>query len=149
MAVSVPRAARRTLAAAVLAAACLMAACASMQAELAYLRPADVAGEPSVYAEVQSPPNPVLMGLWRRSNPPGLSKPWIFDYWLVRKGDRLAVFYGYDSRRGNSFKGWAPFLIDGDTMTSGVDGVVFFARDGQVFMRYPGRADIYPMQKVR
>jgi len=108
----------------------------------------DVAGTPSVYAKVLKEPNPLLMGHYRRSAPADLFKPWTFNYCLVKKGDKYAVFYDYDSRKKNSFHGWADFTIDGDRLTSGVDGTTFYVKDGQVFMQYPGREAPYHMDKV-
>jgi hypothetical protein len=108
----------------------------------------DVSGSPTTYATVVKAPNPQLMGHWRRSTPPNLEKPWMFQYWLVKHGDKYAVFYNYDSRRKNSFKGWASFNIDGDSMTSGVDGATFFVEGGKVFMRVAGRNEPYPMEKL-
>jgi predicted small secreted protein len=105
----------------------------------------DVAGTPTVYAKVIHEPNPLLLGHWRRSAPAQFSKPWAFDYCLVKKGDRYAVFYFYDSHMKNAFKGWADFTIDGDSMTSGVDGTTFAVEDGKVIMQYPGRTDKYHM----
>lgn len=103
---------------------------------------------PTTYATVVNPPDPALMGHWRRPNPSGLSKPWLFHYWLVKHGDKYAVYYHYDSRKKNSFRGWASFTIDGKTMTSGVDAVTFTAESGGVIMRYPGRGESYRMEKV-
>lgn len=108
----------------------------------------DVAGTPSVYAKVLKEPNPLLVGHYRRSAPAEINKPWTFNYYLVKKGDKYAVFYDYDSRKKNSFHGWADFTIDGDRLTSGVDGVMFYVKDGRVFMQYPGRDTPYHMDKV-
>jgi hypothetical protein len=108
----------------------------------------DLAGVPTVYAAVKKEPDPLLMGHWRRPAPSGLSKPWAFSYCLVKRGDRYAVFYFYDSHLKNSFKGWADFTIDGNRMTSGVDGTTFSVEGGQVIMRYPGRTDRYRMTRT-
>ena len=108
----------------------------------------DVAGTPSVYAKVLKEPNPLLMGHYRRSAPAELSKPWTFNYCLVKKGDKYAVFYDYDSRKKDNFHGWADFTVNGDSLTSGVDGVVFYVKDGRVYMQYPGRDVPYHMDKV-
>lgn len=108
----------------------------------------DVAGTPTTYAKVIKEPNPLLMGHWRRSQPANYNKPWLFGYDLVKKGDKYAVFYFYDSRKKNAFHGWADFTIDGDRITSGVDGVVFYVENGEVFMLYPGRSTPERMLKV-
>jgi len=122
----------------------LMTACVTSMG----ISQADVSGTPTTYATVVKAPNPQLMGHWRRMNPEGIEKPWMFQYWLVKNGDKYAVFYNYDSRRKNAFKGWASFNIDGDSMTSGVDGATFFVKDGQVFMQVAGRNTPYPMEKI-
>ncbi|WP_243358136.1 hypothetical protein [Fundidesulfovibrio terrae] len=128
----------------VLAAFVALAGCRSLNS----ISDADVAGTPTVYAKVVNAPNPLFMGHWRRIPPAEINKPWIFDYSLVKKGDKYAVYYFYDSRKKNSFAGWADFTLDGDTMTSGVDGVMFKVKGGEVIMFYPGRSDEYKMQKV-
>lgn len=112
------------------------------------IRNEDKAGQPTTYARVVKEPNPLLLGHWRRPNPAGISKPWVFQYYLTKKGDKYAVYYFYDSKKKNMFSGWADFTIDGDTMVSGVDAVTFFVKDGQVFMLYPGRTSPNPMEKV-
>ncbi len=127
-----------------LCAVLLLGACAGLNP----IKPADVETTPTVYAKVLRPPNPLLLGYWRREQPAGIEKPWVFNYWLVKKGDRYAVYYHYDSRKKNSFSGWADFTIDGDTMTSGVDGTVYFVQGGEVKMRYPGRDAVYDMNKL-
>ena len=104
--------------------------------------------QPTVYAKVLKEPNPLLLGHWRRPSPAGMSKPWVFQYYLAKKGDKYAVYYFYDSKRKNMFSGWAEFTIDGDSMVSGVDGVTFFVKGGQVFMLYPGRSAPNPMDKI-
>jgi hypothetical protein len=108
----------------------------------------EVATTPTVYATVNKAPNPMLMGHWRRPNPEGIEKPWLFHYWLVKRGDKYAVYYEYDSRRKNAFSGWAPFTINGDSMLCGVDGATFSVENGQVVMRVAGRDTVYSMDKV-
>jgi len=112
------------------------------------ISPEEVASTPTQYATVAAPPDPALLGHWRRPQPAGIEKPWLFQYHLVKKGDKYAVYYYYDSNRKNAFKGWASFSIDGSRMTSGVDGTTFYAKDGKVFMIWPGRDAHYPMEKV-
>ncbi|MFZ5426967.1 MAG: hypothetical protein ACOZEN_08325 [Thermodesulfobacteriota bacterium] len=108
----------------------------------------DVAAAPTVHAKVVKEPNPLLFGHWRRPQPAGINKPWIFNYWMVKRGDKVAVYYFYDSRRKNSFKGWADFTINGDSMTSGVDGNTFYVQNGRVFMKVAGRDTPYEMEKI-
>lgn len=108
----------------------------------------DKGSQPSTYAKVLKEPNPILLGHWRRHKPPGLTNPWVFQYYLVKSGDKYAVYYFYDSKKKNMFSGWASFTIDGDSMISGVDGANFFVKGGQVYMSLPGRSEQYPMEKI-
>lgn len=111
----------------------------------------DTAGTPTVYAKVLKEPNPLLMGHWRRIPPSAYNHPWIYDYILVKKGDKYAVYYFYDSRNNRNygyFSGWTEFTINGDTMSSGQDGAVFYVKDGEVYMQNPSQGEPYHMQKV-
>ena len=111
----------------------------------------DAAGTPTVYAKVLKEPNPLLMGHWRRIPPAEFNHPWIFDYILVKKGDRYAFYYFYDSRNNAQhgyFSGWSDCTIDGDSMTSGADGSIFFVKDGEVYMQYPGHPKPTHMQRA-
>ncbi|WP_243438875.1 hypothetical protein [Fundidesulfovibrio soli] len=128
----------------VLAVLLMCSACAG----LAPIKPADVETAPTASAKVIAAPNPLLMGHWRRIPPAGINNPWAFNYWLVKKGEKYAVYYYYDSHKKNAFKGWAEFTIDGDRMTSGVDGVIFYVENGEVLMQYPGRSENYKMMRV-
>lgn len=129
--------------------ACLLLALCAACARMEPVTLQDAATEPSAYATVKAPPNPLLLGHWRRPPPPEFNKPWEFDFWLVQKGDKYAVYYHYDSRRKDSFKGWAEFTIDGDSMLSGVDGCVYYVEGSEVFMKYPGRDVAYKMARAR
>lgn len=125
-----------------------LAACGGSLNAISYR---NTTGTPSVYATVLKEPNPLLMGHWRRIPPAEFNHPWVFDYILVKKGDKYAVYYFYDSRNNKQhghFSGWASFTIDGDSMSSLEDGSTFFVKDGQVFMQYPGRKTPNLMQKV-
>jgi hypothetical protein len=127
-----------------LALAALVSACVGVGG----IRDEQKAGQPTAYAKVIKEPNPLLLGHWRRLSPVGLNKPWVFQYYLTKTGDKYAVYYFYDSKRKNMFSGWADFSIDGDSMTSSVDGVSFFVKDGQVYMLYPGRTAPNAMEKL-
>lgn len=113
------------------------------------IKPSEVSEEPTVYAKVVNPPDPLLMGYWRRIPPKEFNRPHVFNYWLVKKGDRYAVFYHWDDKRGKVVRGWFPFVIDGKSMTSSEDASVYFVRDGEVFHNYGGRPMNSPMMKVR
>jgi hypothetical protein len=106
------------------------------------------ASQPTIFAKVLKEPNPSLLGFWRRETPDGLNKPWVFQYYLTKVGDKYAVYYFYDSHKKNMHKGWADFTINGDIMTSGVDGVTIFVKEGKVCMQIPGRSTVYDMQRL-
>jgi hypothetical protein len=110
---------------------------------------ADIASEPTVFCKVDSPPDPTLLGYWRRLPPGEFNRPHVFNYWLVRKGDRYALFYHWDDKRGKVVRGWFPFVLDGSRMTSSEDPSAFFVKDGQVFHNYGGRPLNSPMMKVK
>lgn len=135
---------RQVLSACLVLSLVLLYACASM----APISSEDVGGAPTVYAKVINPPNPKLLGHYRRSNPDGLRNPWAFNYWMVKRGDKYAVYYYYDSHRKNAYKGWADFTIDGNTITSNVDGVTFFIDGDKIRMGFPGRTETYHMMPV-
>jgi len=109
----------------------------------------EITGEPTVYCKVVNPPDPLLLGYWRRIPPKEFNRPHIFNYWLVKKGDKYALFYHWDDKRGKVVRGWFPFVIDGKTMTSSEDPSTYFVRDGEVFQNYGGRPFDSPMMKVR
>ncbi len=132
-----------------LAASALLALLAPViLAGCAPIKPAEVAGEPTVYCKVVSPPDPTLLGYWRRIPPQQYNRPHVFNYWLVKKGDRYALFYHWDDKRGHVSHGWFPFVIDGKTMTSSEDPSTYFVKDGSVFHNYAGRPFDSPMMKV-
>ena len=108
-----------------------------------------VATEPTAWATVKNPPNPLLLGHWRRIPPGKFRRPDIYDYWLVRRGDRYAVYYYWQGHEiEQRHQGWAPFVIDGDALTSQVDGSRFFVRDGRVWHNLGGRSLDSPMKRA-
>lgn len=109
---------------------------------------ADISGEPTAYCTVNSPPDETLLGYWRRIPPGNFNRPHVFNYWLVKKGDRYALFYHWDDKRGKVVRGWFPFVIDGKTMNSSEDPSIYFVKDGQVFHNYGGRPFDSPMMRV-
>lgn len=121
----------------------LLPACTSMSS----ISTQDASGTPTVYAIVVNPPNPLLMGHYRRSPPSEFNHPWAFSYWLVKKGDKYAVYYYYDSHKKNAFSGWAEFTINGDSITSPIDGATFFVENGEVRMSWPGRKETHKMTR--
>ncbi len=109
----------------------------------------NVAGEPTVYSKVINPPNPNLLGFWRRIPPTQFNKPHTFDYWLVKRDDQYAVYYYWnDPKHGKTYDGWAPFIINGDTMRSKIDATTFFYKDGKVWHNWAGREINSPMQFI-
>lgn len=113
------------------------------------IAPSDIAGEPTVYCKVVNPPDPALLGYWRRIPPGDFNRPHVFNYWLLKKGDRYALFYHWDDKRGKVVRGWFPFVIDGPRMTSSEDPSTYFVKDGQVFHNYGGRPFDSPMMKLK
>ncbi len=132
----------RYLAAALLLA--LLAGCAANKAAL----PADAAGEPTVYCRVVNPPDPALLGHWRRIPPTKFKRPHVFDYWLVKKDGGYALFYHWDNQRGSVVRGWFPFTIDGARMTSSEEPSTYFVKDGKVFHNYDDRPFDSPMVRL-
>lgn len=114
----------------------MLAGCAGNQ----HIKPSEVAGEPTVYCRVVNPPDPALLGHWRRDPPPQYNRPHIFNYWLVKKGDKYALFYHWDNKHGSVSHGWAPFIIDGERMTSSEEPSTYFVKDGKIFHNYEGRS---------
>ena len=95
------------------------------------------------------PARPAAAGLLRRIPPDRFNRPHVFNYWLIKRGDRYAVFYHWDDKRGKVVRGWFPFVIDGKTMTSSEDASTYFVKDGEALHNYGGRNFDSPMQKVR
>lgn len=109
----------------------------------------DIASEPTAWCVVNTPPDPALMGYWRRIPPSQYNRPHVFNYWLVKRGERYAVFYHWDDKRGKVVRGWFPFVIDGDRMTSSEDPSTYFIKEGSVFHNYSGRPFDSPMMKLK
>ncbi|MHC1790887.1 hypothetical protein [Solidesulfovibrio sp.] len=98
------------------------------------------AGQPTVYADVLSKPNPLLMGCLMRSRPSEFKRPNTYRYCLVEKGGKYAVYYDWrDGKSGEEHTGWMPFTIDGDKLISGTDPSAYVVRDGAVWHSYGGR----------
>lgn len=122
----------------------LLAGCAGFQS----IKQADIAGEPTVYCRVVNPPDPALLGHWRRIPPGQFNRPHAYSYWLVKKGDRYALFYHWDNKHGEVVHGWFPFTLDGAVMTSSEEPSTYFVKDGGVFHNYDGRPFDSPMRKL-
>ncbi|WP_043601311.1 hypothetical protein [Solidesulfovibrio magneticus] len=119
----------------------LLAGCAGKAAQ----RP-ELAGAPTVYADVVSPPNPVLVGCFMRSRPSEYTRPNSYRYCLVEKKGKWAVYYDWrDGKSGEEHKGWMAFTIDGDKLISGTEPSSYVVKDGAVWHSYGGRDTLHRM----
>ena len=109
----------------------------------------DLGGEPTVYAKVRKEPNPLLLGHWRRIPPAEYNRPDKFEYIMIKKGDKYAVYYYWGHGKSANFhKDWTEFVLEGDSMSSLFDGVKFQVQDGKVYFYYPGRSEGNLMMKL-
>ena len=119
----------------------LLAGCAGKAAS----RP-ELAGTPTVYADVVQKPNPLLLGCFMRSRPSEFKRPNSYRYCLVEKGGKFAVYYAWrDGKSGEDHQGWMPFTIDGDKLISGSEPSAFVVKDGGVWHSYGGRDAVHRM----
>lgn len=119
----------------------LLAGCAGSAAS----RP-ELAGDPTVYAKVLQEPNPLLVGCYMRSRPSEYRRPNAYQYCLVKKSGKWAVYYDWrDGKTLEEHKGWMPFTINGDRMTSDTEPSTYLVRDGRVWHNYAGRDTVHPM----
>lgn len=108
----------------------------------------ELSGEPTVYARVVKAPDPLLVGCYMRSRPSEYNRPNSYQYCLVKKGDKYAVYYEWrDGKTLEEHKGWMPFTINGDRMTSDTEPSTYLVKDGRVWHNYGGRAAMHPMLK--
>lgn len=106
----------------------------------------ELAGTPTVYADVLNNPNPLLLGCFMRSRPSEYRRPNLYRYCLVQKGDKYAVYYEWrDGKSGEEHKGWMPFTIDGDKLISGTEPSSYQVKDGKVWHNYGGRDVMHRM----
>lgn len=106
----------------------------------------ELTGEPTVYATVNQEPNPLLLGCYLRSRPSEYNRPNSYQYCLVKKGDRYAVYYQWrDGKTLEEQKGWMPFTINGDRMTSDTEPSTYLVKDGSVWHSYGGRSSVNKM----
>lgn len=107
-----------------------LAACNTLNA----VQPTDISGTPTVYSVVKKAPDPALMGCFVRPKPIEYKRPNSYEFCLVKKGDKYAMYYYIlDGKSLATFKGWSPNLIDGDSVTSGYDNSRYFVQDGGVW----------------
>ncbi|KHK00565.1 hypothetical protein [Desulfovibrio sp. TomC] len=106
----------------------------------------ELAGTPTVYADVLSKPNPLLVGCFMRSRPSEFNRPNSYHYCLVEQGGKYAVYYNWrDGKSGEEHKGWMPFTVDGDKLISGTDPSSFVVKNGSVWHSYGGRETLHRM----
>ena len=106
----------------------------------------ELAGEPTVYAKVLKAPDPLLVGCYMRSRPSEYRRPNSYRYCLVKKGDKYAVYYDWrDGKTLEEHKGWMPFTINGDRMTSDTEPSTYLVKDGSVWHNYGGRTVLHKM----
>ena len=106
----------------------------------------ELAGKPTVYAEVLNKPNPLLLGCFMRSRPSEFKRTNSYRYCLVEKGGQYAVYYDWrDGKSGEDHTGWMPFTIDGDRLISGTEPSAFVVKDGAVWHSYGGRDAVHRM----
>lgn len=104
------------------------------------------AGEPTVFATVLKKPDPLLMGCYMRSRPSEYKRPNSYQYCLVEKDGRYAVYYDWrDGKTMQEYKGWMPFTIDGDRLISGTEPSTYLVKDGRVWHNYGGRHKLHLM----
>ncbi len=108
-----------------------------------------LAGEPTVYATVTKEPNPLLLGCYERMRPSEFKRPNSYEYCLVKKGDKYAVYYYWKNGKTKEVtEGWSPFAIAGDMMISGTEPSRFLVEDGQVYHNYGDRTSKHKMRKT-
>lgn len=112
----------------------LLLGCTSM----AVIRAKDVAGEPTAYLTTVKEPDPILLGGWKCGYNRNLAGTQEYDYnpiayWLVKKGDKYALYFYRATRGGGKrYVGWRDWTISGNEIYSDT-GVRFVAKDGAVY----------------
>jgi hypothetical protein len=102
--------------------------------------PPDEAGKPTVYCKVVQEPNPQLLGGWKCVFPLHLENGELdtnpAKYWLVKEGDRYALYFDRIARNGRKrYSGWKDWTIRATEIDSGT-GVRIYTEDGAVFLRW-------------
>jgi hypothetical protein len=103
-------------------------------------KPMDFAGKPTVYCNVSQEPDPHLLGGWKCIFPLHLENGELdtnpAEYWLVKDGDRYALYFDRRARNGRKrYFGWKDWTVSGSEITSGT-GVRIFAQNGEVFFQW-------------
>jgi hypothetical protein len=102
----------------------------------------DIAGKPDVFCKVTKEPDPLLMGGWKCMDHRYNMRIHKYvdeqvEYWLVKSGDRYALYFFRAKPEEKTYKGWRECTINGSTITSRT-GFKFFAQDGQVYYSWEG-----------
>jgi hypothetical protein len=122
----------------------LFLACTGCAGNGSSLLPMGAGSEPTTFCHVVSPPNPLLMGGWQivyvRTTETGESDANPVKYWLVKHGDRYALYFDRITRGGKKrFMGWKDWTIYGDEISSDT-GVRIFVENGAVYYSWQGQA---------
>lgn len=117
-------------------------AASALAAQEAHIKPLDVAGQPRVFCQVVKEPDPQLMGGWKCVWARPLEKTHDFDtnpveYWLVKRGDRYALYFYRTKEDGiiKKYIGWKDWVINGTEINSDT-GVKLFTKDGGVYFKW-------------
>lgn len=120
----------------------LVARAYAMESREEGIRPADVAGAPSVFCKVLKAPDPLLLGGWKGVHNRYISKysrneldP--VEFWLVKYGDKFAIYFYRSKAAGGDriMRGWRKWTINGNEIYSGT-GVRLFTENGEVFFSW-------------
>lgn len=130
---------------AALALSCLVLAAAPALA----LSLSDAKGEPTVYATVVEAPDKALVGCFARNKPTEFNRPNSYEYCLIQKGDKYAVYYYWrDGKTMERHEGWMPFTIHKERLESGTEPSAFILKDGAVWHNYGGRDTLHKMRRT-
>ena len=121
----------------------LFLACAACAGTGSSTLPLGAGNEPSTFCQVESPPNPLLMGGWQivyvRTTGTGEFDANPVKYWLVKHGDQYALYFDRITRGGKKrFMGWKDWTIRGDEISSN-SGVRIFVENGAVYYSWQGQ----------
>ena len=110
----------------------------------------DLEGEPTVYARVVESPDPALLGCVTRVRPSEFKRPNTYSLCLVQRGDKYAVFYDWtDGKTYEKHKGWMPFSIMKDRLTSDTEPSSYILKDGELWHSYAGRDSTHRMRREK
>jgi hypothetical protein len=102
----------------------------------------DVTGKPDVFCKVTKEPDPLLMGGWKCVHHRYNMKIHKYvdeqvEYWLVKSGDRYALYLFRIKPEEKTYKGWRECTINGSTISART-GIKFFTQNGEVFYTWEG-----------